>query len=264
MWKNILQRQEKGLMAGFTLVELLVVITIVAILSTLAVSGYMTYRRTALLSLATDDLISQIELARQKTVFGVGDGADDAGDDGGAGGVDEVVGADFGDEPLPANVSTARCYGVIFSSSTDAEGKLKFVPSTFWQKFNGKKVWGGDIKKFQYEGCTGERQEEVAMVLDGAVSIDEIATLSGNFEDLTSDSDGTPVSEDLVVRFVPPKGELQISIDGGATFIDNFGLVGESSALKFVLRFGEGVQSEVRSFLYNLVSLNTKYVQESP
>lgn len=263
MWKKSAQKGDaaKVLKGGFTLVELLVVITIVAILSTLAVSGYMTYRRTALLSLATDDLISQIELARQKTVFGVGEGDDvsDVADDAGSG--EGVVG---GDETLPVNVSTARCYGVIFSPSTDAEGKLKFVPSTFWQKFNGKKVWKGEIKEFQYEGCMVDRQEEVAMVLDGAVVIENISTLKGNFEELTGDLDGDPISGELVVRFVPPKGELQLSF-GGVDFGNDFGSdPGQNAALKFVLRFGEGVQSEVRSFLYNLVSLNAKYVQESP
>lgn len=255
MWKTCLQKEEKGLRDGFTLVELLVVITIVAILSTLAVSGYMTYRRTALLSLATDDLISQIELARQKTVFGVGEGDLIDGDDG------EVAG---GEEVLPVNVSTARCYGVIFRQSTDAEGKPKFVPSTFWQGYNGKKVWKGPIEEFQYEGCTGDPKEEVLMVLDGAVLIENISTLKGNFDELTGDLGGDPVSGDLVMRFVPPKGELQVSL-GGVDFESDFGGdPGQNSALKFVLRFGEGVQSEVRSFLYNLVSLNAKYVQESP
>lgn len=232
---------------GFTLVELLVVITIVAILSVLAVNGYMTYRRTALLSLATDDVISQIELARQKTVFGIGFEEEE---DAGAGA--RLVGGDGTGDSVDSGTASARCYGISFQKEGDV-----FAAKTFWQMFNGKKVWKG--AGFVYEGCTGVQQDLTPMVLDGAVKITNVGSFEGNFEDY--DGSTTDLSE-LVIRFVPPKGEIEISI-GGAAFASNFDGSSGMSGLKFVLQFGEGAQSAERGFIYNLVSLKAKHVQES-
>ncbi len=84
---------------GFTLIELLVVIAIVMLLSFMAINGYMDYKKSSLLRLSGDDLISQINEQKTRTVYGETD-------------------------------DTAKCYGISFA---DAEF------SVFYQDFDTEK-----------------------------------------------------------------------------------------------------------------------------
>ncbi len=55
---------------GFTLVEMIVVMGIIALLSVMSVAGYMSYRKSALVDLAGDDFKSQVEELRTKVLYG--------------------------------------------------------------------------------------------------------------------------------------------------------------------------------------------------
>ncbi len=55
---------------GFTLVEMIVVMGIIALLSMMSVAGYMSYRKSALADLAADDFKSQVDELRTKVLYG--------------------------------------------------------------------------------------------------------------------------------------------------------------------------------------------------
>lgn len=123
---------------GFTLVEILIVMAIVAMLSTLAVNGYLTYRKNTLLDLSADNLVSQILEMRSRTIYGTGG---------------------------------SKCYGVYFG-----KGKDGFVAKGFEQNFNNKKVWDKVQQKWYYQGC-GKFDPNVANLVleeDSQVRILEI------------------------------------------------------------------------------------------
>ncbi len=98
---------------GFTLVEMLVVIAIVGMMSTLAIGGYIGYRKEVLLDLTVDNFISQLNQMQSRASYGEGEGS---------------------------------CYGVYFVD----EGAF-FTPKSFIQPFEGKKVW--DVDGWKYVGC---------------------------------------------------------------------------------------------------------------
>lgn len=176
---------------GFTLVEILIVMAIVAMLSTLAVNGYMTYRKNTLLDLSADNLISQIMEMKSKTVYGIG-GSDDS----------------------------SKCYGVYFGKGGDG-----FIVKGFEQDFNNKKVWDKVRQKWHYQGCVEFQPDAANLVLeeDSQVKILEIK----NEKDVQFNS--------LVLRFFPPNGVLEMSMDNGQYFNSKF----ESGNLvKIKLQYG--------------------------
>ena len=174
---------------GFTLVEILVVIAIIAVLSSLAVNGYLDYRKRALLDLTADNLISQIRAIESNTVYRP-DNAKKFADlktklDGGI--VEE------GDEILP------QCYGLYFFKEAD-----KVVVKTFAQVFDNKQEWNV-IEGWVYKGCGGFDANNPNSVtgirdfeLDKQINITELTDQNGN------------VIDSLVLRFIPPNGELQV------------------------------------------------------
>jgi len=94
--RNLLAKKK-----GFTLIELLIVLAIVMLLSFMAINGYMDYRKSALLKLSGDNLISQINKQKTRTIYG-------------------------------ETEDTAKCYGVLFkdgevwSFSHDFDTEKKF------------------------------------------------------------------------------------------------------------------------------------------
>src|SRR3989338_10133268 len=174
---------------GFTLVEILVVIAIIAVLSSLAVNGYLDYRKRALLDLTADNLISQIRAIESNTVYRP-DNAKKFADlktklDGGI--VEEC------DEIVP------QCYGLYFFKEAD-----KVVVKTFAQVFDNKQEWNV-IEGWVYKGCGGFDANNPNSVtgirdfeLDKQINITELTDQNGN------------VIDSLVLRFIPPNGELQV------------------------------------------------------
>lgn len=55
---------------GFTLIEIMIVVFIIALLSTAAVGGYTRYRKISLLELAVDNIVSTIYQARDSAKMG--------------------------------------------------------------------------------------------------------------------------------------------------------------------------------------------------
>lgn len=203
---------------GFTLVEILIVMAIVAMLSTLAVNGYMTYRKNTLLDLSADNLISQILEMRSKTIYGTGssdkfeeikakldgESADGDGDaaDGGAN-------------------NSAKCYGVHFGKNDDDEFEVK----GFEQDFNNKKIWKLDLQKWQYQGCDDFVPSVADQVLEEDSQVKILEVTDGNGGDLDS----------LVMRFFPPNGVLEISENDGQKFDSKFE---SGDLLKIKLQYG--------------------------
>ena len=79
--RNLLSKKK-----GFTLIELLIVLAIVMLLSFMAINGYMDYRKSALLKLSGDNIISQINEQKTRTIYG-------------------------------ETKDTAKCYGILFESN---------------------------------------------------------------------------------------------------------------------------------------------------
>ncbi len=165
---------------GFTLIEIIIVMAIMAILSTLAVSGYVQYRKATLLDLAVDNIDSQFNEMRSKALYGEID-------------VDrysEIKEAlETEDQEIADSNISARCYGIYFEKTVDT-----YIAKSFSQEFVGKKIWQGD--KWKYNGC-GEPNEEDMQVLeiDQQVIIENIENVNG----------------DVFVRFIPPNAEIELS-----------------------------------------------------
>ena len=108
-------KRKIGKKKGFTLIELLIVMAIIATLSVLAVSSYIQYRKSALIDLNTDNLISQISQMRGSAIYK---------DDNGVkfekikAGLDGVF-VEAGGEEVDLNADKAKCYGVEFKIAAD-------------------------------------------------------------------------------------------------------------------------------------------------
>lgn len=165
---------------GFTLIEIIVVMAIVAVLSTLSIAGYLQYRRSAIIDLSADGIVSQINSQRDKAALGIYKG------------------------------QTAKCFMVLFEKNP-ADGK--FSAYTSQKDFSGKKKWIGD--SWVYEGChDGTAVEKTPLELDSLVKIDNVSV--GNF---AVGSAGNSTNS-LEVRFLPPDGKTEVVKDGDANALD--------------------------------------------
>ena len=154
----------------------------------------------ALLKLAVDDLISQIDVAHSNTVKGVG------------------------------TQDGALCYGVQFLPAEDGG----FVVNNFTDRFEPRKVWKGEVDQWQFDGC-GDSGEMVAktLVLDGAVVVEELALDGSEISSELAFRFVPPEgSVELAVgagSFGPAAQELSVTLRFGggesarrATFVYNF------------------------------------------
>lgn len=103
---------------GFTLIELLIVLGIVAMLATMSVSGYSAYRKSVLLDLYAENIVSSFYEFQDKAILG------------------EVV--------LDGEISNVRCYGFDFAGP-----QMRAVMA----EFQGKKRWISEKQAFEYVGC---------------------------------------------------------------------------------------------------------------
>ncbi len=215
---------------GFTLIEVLLVMMIIGILSTLAVNGYSQYRRVALLDLSADNVVSQIYELRSRSIHG------DFGDDK----YQDILlkledgDMDFDEKEESTSDSFPKCFGFYFE-----EGENGYVPVVFEQEFLGKKIWNVVSKDWTYLGCgkfDSSKDVTDSFELDGDASIVEVQGVRGSLSD-------------LFVRFLPPNGEIEISLDGGLKFYSS----DDFDEIAFVLKYGVSDDDYYkRKILFNL------------
>ncbi len=156
---------------GFTLIELLVVMGIVMLLSIMAVSGYTSYRKSALVSFAVDNLVSQVDALRDKTIHGV---------------FDEVSVDENDQGQLP------QCFGIEFKAvngeNEEADDQLEAY--IFSEQYVGKKIWNEDLADWEYMGCDLSTRAKELWRID-----EEIVILGDEGE----------------IKFVPPSGDMETS-----------------------------------------------------
>lgn len=173
---------------GFTLVEILVVMGIIAMLSTLAVNGYLTYRRSALLDLGADNLVSQFNLMKAKATYGSGTDAK----------FQElkkeldVKSTTKNEGKILPEDNISKCFGLVFE-----KGTTNFTVNSFAVKFVNTKVWKHISQSWGYQGCEDVKTKLESINLDAQMKILSI----------TDDKNST--FNKLVFRFLPPNGKLE-------------------------------------------------------
>lgn len=199
---------------GFTLVEMMVVISIVALLSVMAVNGYLSYRKSALVNLSAENIVSQISAMKSDSTYGGGNEERK-----------EAIKAELGGEDSGDGVpsGTYKCYGVSFFGD-DEDG---FSAKGFSQHFNGKKVWNDVNEEWVYEGCDAVDAlgDDYPFELDPQIFVGDFA--------FPSDFDGH-CSGQFFIRFVPLDGHAEVSCDGG-----NFNVIGKDFSASFSVSYGK-------------------------
>lgn len=176
---------------GFTLVELIVAISIVAVLAALSISGYSAFRKSSLLSLSVDSFVLKLNELKD-------DGSGD-------------------------------CRGVSFGDTV----------YTYSQEFSDKKVWKNELVEFGYVGCDGEIFNNRPLEIDDSVKFNKITLFNEADESLVLDSFG--------MRFLPPRGQLEISLNGGP-YVEPY-----YKSVEFSITSGQENERLVR---YDFTSLN--------
>lgn len=215
---------------GFTLVEMMVVISIVALLSVMAVNGYLSYRKSALVNLSAENIVSQISAMKSDSTYGGGNEERKEEIKAELGGEVFDDGAGSGDEASDSGKGTYKCYGVSFFGD-DEDG---FSAKGFSQHFNGKKVWNDVNEEWVYEGCgavdalgggVGGETMDHPFELDSQIFVGDFA--------FPADFDGH-CSGQFFIRFVPLDGHAEVSCDGG-----NFNVIGKDFSASFSVSYGK-------------------------
>lgn len=174
---------------GFTLIELLIVILIVGVLSSLAVGGYSSYRRSALLDLGGDSIISQINEMRDKALHGAF----------GSYRYNEISnffdGVEGVDDDKTVDVVQSKCFGIIFDKNVENN----YSVNSFSQNFIGKKVFLNG--EWRDTGCESDLNKFDASIELKKIDLDEMIVI----EDLQYNSQ---ILDRLVLRFSPPDGKM--------------------------------------------------------
>lgn len=194
---------------GFTLVEILVVMGIIAMLSTLAVNGYLSYRRSALLDLGADNLVSEINAMKAKATYGSSTDAKYLE-------IKKKLEAKAGEKKVKteAKPNPAKCFGVVFEGKPGA-----YTVSSFSVDFFKTKIWKDSI--WQYKGCDVLKTKQ-------ALSSDAQMKIVG-----ITDEKGTNYAK-LILRFLPPDGKLEAL--GSVGGVDK---IVEAKTIKITVSYGD-------------------------
>lgn len=236
-FKNIKKKKKQQSCLGFTLVEILVVMAIIVMMSTLAVSGYMSYRRTALLDLGADNLISQIGAMKAKATYGSTSDAKFKE-------ISEKLKSDYVAAPggTVAEKDLAKCHGVAFEKSVTGE---TFDVKNFKVDFNNKKVWKNTAWEYQGCGDYDATTKATALELDSQLKISGISCKN-------TDGSGCTIGEKFVLRYLPPNGKLEV-VDVGSS--GKPVILTDLESIKFKVSYGvsddENYQREIELDLSN-------------
>ena len=202
------------LQKGFTLVEILVVMAIIAMLSTLAVNGYLSYRRSALLDLSADNLVSQINAMKAKATYGT---STDAKYQEIKKQLDSKTRATVDSNATRAVENLPKCYGISFEKSVTGD---TFNVNSFAVDFVNTKVWNTANQSWGYQGCndSSNKDSKLSLDLDSQMKILSIAV------------DGNSAYDKLTLRFLPPDGKLEV-----------VGVADDAKILKILLSYGGGM-----------------------
>lgn len=160
------------------------VLAIVAVLGTLAVGGYVQYRKSVLLDLTADEIVSRFYELKSKSQYGYVDGKrfEQIVDELGGGAVEAV------------EIKPVKCHGIYFSPVAGG-----FEIKTFVQNFSGEKYYEKAVDAWIYRGCGGFFASEIHfedMEMDEAVKVRSVYDSGG-------------VSGAFYLRFMPPDGRLE-------------------------------------------------------
>jgi len=221
------------LTTGFTLVEILIVITIVGLLATTSIGGYTRFRKSSMIDLAAKSIVASLYDARDNAKFGKVIGGDS---------VEKVEASGVGsdDENGADDERGASCFGLKFvgmgeSSGSDSDGEAGVFNVV--SEFDSAKKWSG--QKWVYEGC-GEVVDSGGGSGSGSGSGSGVPGTSVNLADgvkieSINNSDGS-----CVVLFAPPNG----SIDGSQC--------GEADDVEIVVGYGDEDEDLKRQININL------------
>lgn len=214
---------------GFTLVEVLVVVMIVGILATAAVGGYTSYRRSALLSLSADDIVSQIYTMRDKTIHGDYESNRKA----------KIVealesGAPFiAEEDVDVVISDAECFGFFYEGGGDI--------SLFSDNYDVQKAYDVNHMTWDYKACG-----EVDDIVPIEFKKDKIINLE-SVKAFREDGGEVSINSGFYVRFSPPGGEVEYFID------DNDPADLDVETVVVTIRYGDNnLTNLVKNIVFNL------------
>lgn len=221
------QSKEKG----FTLIELILVIFIVAVLSTLAINGYTQYRRSALLDFAADNFAAEFYALRDNTIHGNYGGTN----------LEEIKEAiESGPgyvPPLEEEGETitgeAKCYGLYFQNISDGvEVKKIEIPYSGLKKPTAINDLGDFSWNFETCDKTGLNN------LDSFDSLEKDASVK--FVEVYDENDGASLS-DFAILFVPPDGSIEI--------VDSSGSSMPLKKIKMVIKYGESEENQFKRYI---------------
>lgn len=144
-------------------------IMIIGLLSVTAIGGYGKYRRNALLNLAVDNFVAQVNELKEKTVNGTLSG---------------------NEEGIP------KCYGLYF----DGENVYQIAVD-----YQNKKKWNAEERVFENEGCADFEKSDAMrpFEFDDQIRVTGLRELKGTNYNLMRKL------EDLVLIYAPPDGKLK-------------------------------------------------------
>lgn len=220
------------LTTGFTLVEILIVITIVGLLATTSIGGYTRFRKSSMIDLAAKSIVASLYDARDNAKFGKVVGGASAGEG-------ETSGDGSGGENGADDERGASCFGLKFvgmdagsGSDSDGEAGVFHVVS----EFDSTKKWSG--QKWVYEGCGDVGGSGSG---SGGGSGSGVPGASVNLaEGIKIESINDGGNDSCVVLFAPPNG----SIDGSQC--------SEADDVKIVVGYGDEDKDLKRQININL------------
>jgi len=231
---------------GFSLIEMLVVITIIGVLATVAIGGYTRYRKVSLLNLATDNVVASLYEMRDRVSLGGAGTATSEPLTGG--GPDAAVG-------LVAPESAPQCYGLSFNNSGGKTGATNVAGGGQILKintlFNSKKEYKDG--QWVYSGCedfgSGEADGGFDRVNGALGGTDGTFGVAGMPVDLDSSVIVTFAGvSPCVILFEPPKGE----ISNKSTCIGSVSAKGEK--FDVTLQYG----AEMDAAYQRIISIDSK------